>query len=155
MPDPIVRLVQGLAQPAYVTGRRWDLLVWNAAAADLFMDFSKLPERHRNILAYALCDPAARRLFGATWADEARRMVALFRATHDLWAGDPSFDELVANIRASVPEFAGWWTRHEVRAATSGRKSLHHPRHGRIDVEYTSFQANDDAALKLAIYTPL
>ena len=29
VPDAIRRLVEGLAQPAYVTGRRWDILAWN------------------------------------------------------------------------------------------------------------------------------
>ena len=31
VPEQIRRLIDGLNQPAYVTGRRWDLLVWNAA----------------------------------------------------------------------------------------------------------------------------
>src|ERR1700726_1088539 len=36
VPGTIRRLVQGLNQPAYVTGRRWDILTWNAAAAEIF-----------------------------------------------------------------------------------------------------------------------
>ncbi len=87
VPDAIRRLVESLSQPAYVTGRRWDVLAWNTAAADVFTDFGRLAEADRNILAYVLTDPAAKRLFGATWADEAHRMVAQFRTNHDLWAG--------------------------------------------------------------------
>ncbi len=34
VPDAIRRLVESLDQPAYVTGRRWDVLAWNAAAAE-------------------------------------------------------------------------------------------------------------------------
>lgn len=41
VPDAIRRLVAGLPQPAYVTGLRWDLLAWNAAAVDLFTDFGQ------------------------------------------------------------------------------------------------------------------
>ncbi|MDP1752246.1 MAG: helix-turn-helix domain-containing protein, partial [Reyranella sp.] len=33
VPEAIRRLVESLKQPAYVTGRRWDILVWNKAAA--------------------------------------------------------------------------------------------------------------------------
>ena len=29
-------------QPAYITGRRWDILAWNAAASDIFGDFGRL-----------------------------------------------------------------------------------------------------------------
>ncbi len=36
-----------------------------------------------------------------------------------------------------------------------GRKLLHHPDKSLLQYEYASFQANDDAALKLVIYTPL
>jgi hypothetical protein len=63
-------------------------------------------------------------------------MVAQFRATHDVWAGDPAFTELCS-------------------ACASGRKSLHHPKLSLLQFEYTSFQANDDPALKLVIYTPV
>src|SRR5271154_7273426 len=31
VPDAIRRVVENLTQPAYVTGRRWDVLVWNKA----------------------------------------------------------------------------------------------------------------------------
>ena len=94
VPDAIRRTVENLNQPAYITGRRWDVLAWNAAAEEIFA-FSRLPEEDRNTLICVLTNPDTRRLFGATWADEAKRMVAQFRATHDLWAGDPAFIELL------------------------------------------------------------
>ena len=37
----------------------------------------------------------------------------------------------------------------------SGRKTMHHPTKGVLHFEHTSFQANDDPALKLIIYTPV
>ena len=46
----------------------------------------------------------------------AKRMVAQFRATHDLWAGDPAFAELVERLRRGCPEFEGWWEAHDVRS---------------------------------------
>src|ERR1700761_7739750 len=36
VPGAIRRLIDALDQPAYVTGRRWDILAWNQAAADVF-----------------------------------------------------------------------------------------------------------------------
>jgi len=155
VPETIRRLVEGLNQPAYVTGRRWDILAWNAAAADIFTDFGRVAEADRNILIYVLTDPDARRLFGATWADEAKRMVAQFRATHDLWAGDPAFLDLLARLRQGSPELATWWEAHDIRSGAAGQKLLSHPKKGLLRFEYATFQANDDPALKLAIYTPL
>ncbi len=80
-------------------------------------------------------------------------MVAAFRATHDLWAGDPAFVALLRRLREGCPEFDAWWERHDVRAGGSGRKVVHHPTKGVIAFDHASFQFNDDPSLKLAIYT--
>ena len=152
VPETVRRVVDRLNQPAYVTGRRWDVLAWNAAAEEVF-GFSRLAEEDRNILISMLTNRATRRLFGASWADEAKRMVAQFRATHDLWAGDPAFEELLDRLRRGSPEFEGWWRDHDIRGVAAGRKSMSHPKKGSLKFEYASFQANDDPALKLVINT--
>src|SRR5882762_11761391 len=143
-------LVGSLNQPAYITGRRWDVLAWNKAAADIFA-FDRLAEEDCNILICVLLYPGSRRLFGSSWAEEAKRIVAQFRATHDLWAGDPAFVALLARLREGCPESAGWWEAHDVSGVAAGRKSLIHPKRGRLKLEYASFQANDDPALRLVI----
>jgi len=152
-PDPLRRIIASLPEPAYLTGQRWDVLAWNNAAAALFGDFGRLAPEDRNILHWMFTDPAARHVFGQTWAEEARRMVSLFRAGHDLWPGDMAFAALVDGIRASCLEFDAWWSEHGVGAPVSGTKHLRHPTLGVLRYEYASFQANDDPALKLALYT--
>ena len=153
--ETIRRLVDQFAHPAYVTGRRFDLLAWNAPAAALFAGFGRAGEADVNILEYVLTDPGASRLFGATWVDECRRMVGQFRAIHDLWAGDPAFAELVARLARGNPRFVEWWDAHDVRSVGSGRKVLDHPDRGPLQFDYATFQANEDPALKLAIYVPV
>ena len=153
-PPALLQLLGTLSQPAYVTGRRRDLVAWNAAAADILC-FDQLAEDERNILVSMLTNPLSRELFGPGWADEAQRMVAQFRATHDLWAGDPAFVALLQRLRGGCPEFEGWWERHDVLRPSSGRKTLYHPKRGMITFDHTSFQANDDPSLKLVIYTPV
>lgn len=150
----LLHLIASLAQPAYIVGRRRDLLGWNAAAADL-LGFDTLAPGDRNILVAMLTYPVSRELFGEGWAGEAQRIVAQFRATHDLWAGDPAFVDLQQRLREGCAEFDGWWERHDVGRGGSGRKTLHHPTRGLVVFQHTSFQANDDPALKLVIYTPV
>ena len=152
-PDALRRIVASLPEPAYLTGQRWDVLAWNDAATALFGDFGRLAQEDRNILHWMLTDPAAKRIFGQTWAEEARRMVSLFRAAHDLWPGDTAFAALVDRVRACCPEFDSWWSAHGIAAPISGTKHLRHPTLGIVRYEYASFQANDDPALKLALYT--
>ncbi len=155
VPGAVLRVVEGLNQPAYVTGRRWDVLAWNAAA-DAIFTYSAAPQEDRNSLIRMLTGAGARTLFGDTWRGEAQRMVAEFRATHDLWAGDPAFVDLLDRLRAGCPEFDGWWETHDVRTGGgAGRKHLNHAKLGPLTFEYATFQANDDPALKLVIYSPV
>ncbi len=154
VPEIVRQVVVSLDRPAYVTGRRWDLLCWNAAAAKVFPEFDRMPEAERNILLFMFTHPAARRLFAAAWEEEARRMLALFRPTYDLWAHDPAFAGLLERLRRDSREFARWWPAHEVRPARAGHKQLRPPKQGTLSFAYATFQSNDDPALKLAIYAP-
>jgi transcriptional regulator with XRE-family HTH domain len=153
VPETLQRLVASLPEPAYLTGQRWDILAGNAATTALFGDFGRLDGEDRNILHWMLTDPAAKSLFGEGWAAEARRMIALFRAAHDLWPGDPAFAALVDRLNAGCPDFSGWWAAHGVAAPVSGTKQIYHPTRGTLRFDYASFQANDDPSLKLALYT--
>ena len=154
VPDPIRHLVENLPHPAYVSGRRWDVLAWNKAAEEIFA-FGRMAEEERNTLLCMLTNPATRRLFGATWADEARRMVAQFRKTHDLWAGDPAFVDLLDRLKHGSPEFQAWWKAHDIRDVAAGIKRMAHPRKGVLRFQHASFQCNDDPGFKLVIYTPV
>jgi transcriptional regulator with XRE-family HTH domain len=154
-PAALRGLIERMRDPCYLTNQRWDVLAWNAGAADLLVNFAFLAIPDRNILAFMLLDPRARRLFGEGWESEGRRMVSRFRAGFDLWAGDPAFDTLVERLRTGCPEFDAWWDCYDLDAATSGTKTLMHPEHGRVRYGHASFQANDDPRLKLAIYTRL
>ncbi|MGJ4893272.1 helix-turn-helix transcriptional regulator [Bradyrhizobium sp. HKCCYLRH3099] len=151
VPDRLRELVQSLNQPAYISGRRWDVLAWNDAADEIF-GFSQLADADRNTLLLMLCRPRVRRLFGAQWKELARRMVAQFRATYDLWAGDPAFLDLLARLRDGSRDFEELWAAHDINALAAGEKLLDHPKKGRVKLRYATFQANDDPALKLAIY---
>jgi transcriptional regulator with XRE-family HTH domain len=153
VPAALRNLVESLNQPAYITGRRWDVLAWNKAAADIF-GFDRLAEEDCNILICVLLYKGSRRLFGSSWAEEAKRIVAQFRATHDLWAGDPAFVALLTRLRDGSPEFAEWWEAHDIRGGAGGVKRLRHPKKGLLRFAHASFQANDDPDLKLIIYSP-
>jgi transcriptional regulator with XRE-family HTH domain len=154
VPQAVLRVVESLPHPSYVVGRRWDVLAWNKAADEIFA-LGRIPDGDRNTLLFMLTNPATRRLFANGWADEARRMVAQFRKTHDLWAGDPAFVELLDRLRAGSAEFAGWWKAHDIRDGSAGIKQMMHPKKGPLRFQHASFQCNDDPALKLVIYTPV
>jgi len=153
VPDKLREIVMSLAEPAYLTGQRFDVLAWNEAAAALFPDLLTMNDEDRNVLFWMLTKPAARELFGSSWENEARRIVSLFRASYDLWPDDPAFAELLNRVRTQSDAFDAWWSEHEVGAPLFGNKDLYHPQFGIVRYAYASFQSNDDPALKLSIYT--
>ena len=83
VPDTVRRIVESLNQPAYVTGRRWDVLAWNKAAGDIFA-FDQLAESERNTFLSMLTRPATRKLPSRTKHSSAR---ATLHAGQRLFAG--------------------------------------------------------------------
>ena len=131
--------------------QRWDIVAWNDATTDLFGDFGQLETENRNILHWMFTERSARSLFGETWAGEATRMVSLFRAAHDLWPGDSAFAALANRLRATLQSSPASGRR--TASAHQFRKPfLRHLILGAVRYDYASFQANDDPALKLALY---
>lgn len=49
--------------PAVVLGRRMDVLAWNPMATALITDFSRIPEKQRNLVRLVFLDPAVRALY--------------------------------------------------------------------------------------------
>jgi len=154
VPWSVLSLVERLEYPAYVIGRRWDILAWNKATEELFGDFNTVAADDRNILIYFFLDQNSVKVFGNIWAQEARRVIAQFRLDYDLWAEDPAFQDLLHRLRQGSSVFSDLWEDHEIRPGTAGQKCLNHPDNGPTSFDYVTFQANDDPALKLVVYTP-
>jgi len=154
-PPSLRRLLATLgAAPAYITGRRWDLLAWNAAAAAVFGDFGALSEGERNLVRFMFTDGELRRRF-VDWEGTARRVLALFRADRGRYADDPWFAEVIDDLRRVSPEFGRWWPLHDVRERAAERKEIEHPAIGRLVLEPTTLQLVGSPDLKLVVYAPL
>ena len=153
VPDALRAIVTVLDQPAYVVGRRFDVLTWNTAAVELFTDYSLIDERERNIVTIMLTDPEAKRVFGSSWSSEAKRILAMFRSVHDLYENDPAFIELVEHLDQRSPAFRRWWPRHDIGSTTSGTKTIHSSRRPPQRWRHQSFHYHDDPHLRLVIYT--
>ena len=153
--QPLQRMLHALTdQPAYILGRRWDVLCWNRAAVVVFGDYSKLAGDERNSIYMIFGNPDHRRLL-VDWHDLAPIAVRMFRAENAGHAGDPEYDRLVSTLMARSPEFRSFWQKHEVSRYTSINKRIQHPTVGRMVFEYNSFTADDQSGAKLVVYTPL
>lgn len=153
--EPLRRMLDSLtAQPAYVLGRRWDVLAWNGAARALFGDYGSLQGDERNIMHMVFANQRHRRLL-IDWEQLAPASLAMFRADSARYAGDPDFQRLIATLTEASPEFRNWWPQHDVQRPFAGHKRIRHPLAGRMTFEYTSLAVSDQQDMKLIVYTPL
>ncbi len=153
--QPLLRMLDNLtSQPAYVLGRRWDVLAWNRAAELLFGDYGKLDGDARNIMHIVFANKAHRRLL-VDWQEVAETSLAMFRADSARYAGDPDFERLIGTLKRVSPEFRELWPRQDVLRSLGSHKRIKHPVAGRMTFEYTSFAVMGQADMKLIVYTPL
>ena len=151
----VARFVHNLhEQPAYVLGRRWDYLTWNAATNAVLGDIGSLPSAERNVLRRVFLDPA-RRSFHTDWDCAASGILARFRADSAPFVDDPWFTALIEELRACSPEFRRLWAKHDVRGAADGIKDFQHPEVGRMVFEHLIFRLPDAPDLRVVVYTPL
>jgi transcriptional regulator with XRE-family HTH domain len=152
---PLLHMLQSLVlQPAYVVGRRWDVLAWNPAAAAVFGDYGLLEGDARNIVHLVFTNPLHRRLL-VDWETLARAVIASFRAESAKYVGDPDFERLIALMMRSSPEFRTWWPQRDVVRHLSGLKHIRHPVAGSMAFEHMSFSIDDGSDMRLIVYTPL
>lgn len=143
---------QGL-NPAFVSGRRWDIVAWNEAACAVFGDFRLMTTRERNTVWRLFTSPMYRQLV-VDWEQHARRVLAQFRTSCGRYLGDPQLTELINDLMLCSPEFRAWWPDHEVLGAPEGKKMLNHPQAGYLMFEHLTFQVFDTPDLKVTVYTP-
>ena len=154
VPSALHRMLESMAgQPAYVLGRRWDILAWNWAAEAVFGDYGLLQGDERNIMHMVFANEDHRRKV-VDWEIMAPIALANFRADSVRFAGDADFERLIALLKGISPEFRTWWSRHEVSSAVAGFKRIDQPAVGLMVFEYTRFSVLDHSDLKLVAYTP-
>lgn len=141
-------------QPAYVLGRRWDVLAWNTAAEHVFGDFATLIGDERNIIHMMFANPTHRRLL-VDWEILAPLALAMFRADSARYVGDPDFKRLITRLQAVSSEFRAWWKLHDVLHQPSTVKRILHPQAGMLHFEYMSLEVGAQPGLRLVVCTPI
>lgn len=149
--EMLVRAINPI--PAYVRNSRLDILAWNDAIADLFVDYGSLQPHERNTLRLLFLYVPYRTLI-LDWEQMARGMISTFRASRAL-AQDPApFDSLIEELSAQSPEFRDWWPDTEVKGFDEGRKRLLHPTTGPLEFTYVALTPEGRPDLSLVTYIP-
>jgi transcriptional regulator with XRE-family HTH domain len=139
--------------PAYVINQCWDVLAYNRAQAALVREYDELPPAERNNVWLLFTDPATRALL-VNWTDEAKYLLAKYRAAAAEHAGDARFDALTNALRRSSREFREWWPRHDIGGFEPARKQFQHPSAGLLTVNFIKLAPINHPEHQLLVYLP-
>jgi transcriptional regulator with XRE-family HTH domain len=137
--------------PAYIRGRRWDVLAWNQSA-DALNDFSSMTGPARNLFWRLFRDDSLPCRLGDPECTR-RRAVAQFRAVAAKYPNDPAFTELIDDLRTNSPEFRKLWAEHDVLGSTEGLKQFVHPTLGELILDHTTFEIPGDGDIRMVVLT--
>jgi transcriptional regulator with XRE-family HTH domain len=138
--------------PAFVVGRRTDVLAWNALGAALIADFRELPPRQRNFARLVFLDEH----IGALFCDQRRKgrdIVAFLHLDAGRHPDDPLLAELVGELSLHSQLFRQLWSEHPVGDKGHAGYELRHPIAGRLILAQEALRATDDADQTLITYT--
>ncbi|WP_329608140.1 MmyB family transcriptional regulator [Microbacterium sp. KUDC0406] len=140
------------AVPAYIVGRRLDILAWNDLSRLLIADFPALPDEERNMARLVFLDEGSRDLY-PDWEIKARDTVANLRYDAGRHPDDPRLERLVGQLSLASSDFRRMWADQNVRARSRGRKRFRHPQVGELELDYIAMRAPDDPDMTMMIYS--
>ena len=139
--------------PAYIMGRRWDVLAWNQAACAALIDFEALGEQERNIVWLMFTWRSWRENL-VEWEGHSARIVAQFRAGLGNYEDEPIVVELVDLLKQRSARFTRLWRQHDIKGKPEGHKAINHPAVGRLDLVQTTLRLNEQPELRMVLYLP-
>ncbi|MFB7867284.1 helix-turn-helix transcriptional regulator [Streptomyces sp. NPDC056069] len=138
--------------PAFVLGRRGDILAWNRMARALLGDFAAWEPRERNMARMVFLDPNARDLY-VDWECKAIEVVSVLRLYAGMYPDDQELLSLVGELSVRSEEFRSLWAAHTVTDKGHGTKRMRHPLVGEMTLAYESLKVSgDDPDLVLVTY---
>jgi hypothetical protein len=143
------------AIPAQIFTDLYELIAQNDLAGALLGSSIESPTVGTSIASVWFLSPrqARARYLESQTAGISAAYVADLRASAGRRPHDTRLAEMIAQLRAGSPEFAGLWDEASVEVRRSGRHQVIHPSLGAIEVECTSM-LNEDGTQRLVWYSP-
>ncbi|MQY13635.1 hypothetical protein SRB5_37850 [Streptomyces sp. RB5] len=144
-------LLDSLGTPAFVLGRRMEVVAWNGAG-DAVNGFASWVPVYGTVVRHTFRAPGARELY-PEWETVAREAVGYLRLDAGRHPGDAETEALVGELSAADADFRRLWAAHDVREKAHGRKLLRHPVLGELEFGYETLTLPGDPDLLLVAYT--
>ena len=138
--------------PAFVSNSRLDLVATNGLCAALYADLESHSGSSVNLARYTFLDPRATEFY-PDWEEVAEMTVALLRSSAGHDPHDRDLTDLIGELVTRSDDFSARWAAHHVRRHTSGRKRIHHPVVGDLELAFDSMDLAADPTLTVTVYT--
>ncbi|MFI0815947.1 helix-turn-helix transcriptional regulator [Streptomyces sp. NPDC021098] len=151
----LIRMLDLLGDtPALVLSDLGEVLAQNRAALLLMGDHTGFTGDRRYLAYRWFTDPAVRAVTPPEERERhARQLVADLRAAAGRRTGDSTVAGLVDRLRAASADFRRIWAEHEVAVRRADRKTLLHPRVGRLLMDCETL-VTPDQGQQLLVLTP-
>jgi transcriptional regulator with XRE-family HTH domain len=150
--EALWRSVQFVPVPSLVMTRRWDILAWNPLITKVYRDYAAVPCAERNLLRIVLTDRKYQK-DRVAYEQIARKMLREFRVDFAQFA-DPTFEDLVAELKVTAPDFERLWKIVEIRDEELGIGVVQHSEFGELRFDRVSYVPESDNFLRVLIFTP-
>jgi transcriptional regulator with XRE-family HTH domain len=137
--------------PAFVLGRRMDILAWNRLA-DVLHGFADRPAEQLNVARLTFLEPAAVDFY-PEWDAVARETVAYLRLDAGRHPDDPRLAALIDELSLGNETFRRLWSQHPVSEKTHGDKRINHPLVGALEFRYETLALPGDPDQMIVAYT--
>ncbi|MDT0612463.1 helix-turn-helix transcriptional regulator [Streptomyces lancefieldiae] len=137
--------------PAHIMDRYYNCVLYNDAAG---MVLGMRPGTTWNCIVDFFTDPLYRSR-SRSWEQNARTVVAQFRAACAADPEDEGFQQVLADLKAASTEFAVLWEERDIEDAGQIRKELDHPLVGLLSLESTALKVPARPDLTIVLHTPL
>lgn len=148
----VQQMLDAIAAPAYVRNGRMDILAANKLGQALYSQVFDSPRRPPNSARFAFLDPQAPEFF-ADWEKVADDAVAVLRSEAGRNPHDPDLTALIGELSTQSEDFRVRWAKHNVRYHHTGRKRIHHPVVGDLELGYEVMKLVADEELTMFVYT--
>jgi transcriptional regulator with XRE-family HTH domain len=125
--------------PAWVRNGRMDFLAGNRLGYALYSEMFTDPVRPANNARFVFLNPRSMEFF-VDWERAANDIVGLLRAEAGRNPYDRALTELVGELSTRSETFRTRWAAHDVRFHRTGRKQLHHPVVGDLDLSFEAME---------------
>ena len=138
--------------PAWIRNGRADILATNALGRALYAPVFDDPVRPANTARFTFLSPQGKEFY-RDWDRTSRDMVAILRAAAGRDPYDKALSDLIGELSTRSELFRTMWAAHDVLFHRTGRKNLHHPVAGDLDLTYEAFELPSEPGLTMVVYT--